>query len=182
MNLRLLCGSLMIMLCFVSCTTRGEDKTKQPKITIELKALTSVGTAKQPVKLALIITNRSKKTVTLVQPGDGSLVGWRTPVIQWHVNGQRSKLPPGRCGNVNPLRANEVFTLKPGEHKQLSTWIGAPWLKSPGKYQVSLRYTNDPKLKWRGLPLGKHDPDAMKKVRTSTAVTLQSNVVQVQIK
>ena len=128
----------------------------------------------------LYITNNGKETVTLVHPGDGSEVGWRTPVVQWSI------LAPGdetahfpspreliRCGNINSLDWDEVFRLAPGETKEMKVWL--PRFKAPGQYRVQFFYENRPGMEWGGIELGIHNPIAMWRVKNSTACSLSSN-------
>ena len=101
----------------------------------------------------------------------------RTPIIQW--------TPPassGRdCGNISCLSSDEVFTLKPGEARDLGPWIGFPELSGPGVYNVSVTYENVPELDLHGIPLGEHDEAAMANVRKSTPLTVTSNVVELVV-
>jgi hypothetical protein len=46
---------------------------------------------------------------------------------------------------------------------------------------VSLRYSNIPDRKWKGIPLGEHDKDTMEKVRHSHRVVVESNVVVIKV-
>jgi hypothetical protein len=88
----------------------------------------------------------------------------------------------GRCGNVNALKSNEVFSLAPGKSQDLSGWIGSPRFTEPGTYSVVLYYSNDPELKWQGIPLGKHDPDAMNRVEKSHKCLLISNELNLTVR
>jgi hypothetical protein len=85
-----------------------------------------------------------------------------------------------RCGNINRLKAAEVFDLPPGQKARLSEWVGAPSLPA-GTHKVAVRYFHIPALKWRGLPLGRHDEKAMAQVRSSRRLILESNVVEVTV-
>ena len=118
------------LLLIVSMITGCEKES--PKIDIELTTTTPVVdamTQMPPFSVSLI--NRDKHPVTLVRPGDGSIDGLRTPIISWSVIdvNDPSKDPPrgstifGICGNMNPLRQDEVFTLDPGEKITFSDWI-----------------------------------------------------------
>ncbi len=94
----------------------------------------------------LTLKNEGTAVRTLVEPGDSSEAGWRTPMLAW--SGTRdgkpaSQLPSGRCGNMNPIDAGEIFTLEPGASRMVSMWISGPSY-APGRYEVRLRYTNDP--------------------------------------
>jgi hypothetical protein len=48
------------------------------------------------------LVNSSDRTVTLVMPGDGSDVAWRTPVVQWSVSSDTGY----RVRESTPCRAN----------------------------------------------------------------------------
>ncbi len=127
-------------------------------------------------KIAVSIFNKGETKVLLVEPGCSSTVGWRTPTVEWsHV----VEMSGGRCGNINRLTAKEIFILQPGETRSLSAWIGAPQFNKPGRYQVSVRYINNPNQKWQGLPLGEHDAWAMRQVGRSTKVSAVSNTVEI---
>ena len=86
-------------------------------------------------QLKVRINNVGAVPVTLVLPGDGSDISWRTPVITWALT--RLDLPAPvaffprgagirRCGNINRLDLREVFTIKPGENQEISQWVCLP--------------------------------------------------------
>lgn len=135
------------------------------------------------------INNTGRVPVTLVMPGDGSESRWRTPVVGWSFlpvdSMERHTIQPprvlGRCGNINRLSPAEVFVLKPGDGKDLVQWVGFPYSLSPGKYRAVFFYSNIPRLKWSGVPLGEHDQASMKRIKRSTFVALESNEVLVEI-
>jgi hypothetical protein len=155
-------------------------------VALELRPLRQVIRVGEKPKLEVTLINRGSRPVTLVDAGDDSLAGWRTPVIQWST--YPSLLSPV-CANTNPLKAKDVFNLAPGERRRLSAWVLSPviprpeggvWLgQAPGHYRVSVRYRNEPNLRWLGVPLGSHDPDAMRRVRQSTRVCATSNFIEV---
>lgn len=149
---------------------------------------TSNTTTRFPAKVRL--KNLGKSDLTLVMPGDGSSFQWRTPIVGWSFLPADSKeehprQPPRRrdlrCGNINPLKPDDVFTLKPGETKELTQWIAYPYRLLPGKYRVVFYHSNVPELEWSGVPLGKHDADAMRRIRHSTPIALVSNEVLLEI-
>jgi hypothetical protein len=152
---------------------------------------TSLAPAQQP-QITATITNKGSAPVTLVLPGDGSESGWRTPLVGFSsikVGKDKPNHPAdvplcrgGRCGNINALKSSEVFTLDPGKSKDLSDWIGAPQLAEPGTYSVVFYYANGPGLKWQGVPLGRHDPGAMKQVEKSHKCLLISNELKLTVK
>src|SRR5258708_7501230 len=124
------CFYLFVPLALTAPATADEVEPTKPVIAIELKTTTPVVKKGQYPRFTVEIVNRSGREITLVRPGDGSDCGWRTPVVLWAVEG----IKPGRlarCGNVNPLRPDEVFTLKPGQRASLGGWVGLPQL--PGQ-------------------------------------------------
>lgn len=129
------------------------------------------------------LVNTGDRAVTLVMPGDGSDAAWRTPILRWSVSSETGyETPPlFRCGNVNPLRPDEVFTLAPGERRRLPQWVPPISGVSPGAYTLRLTYINDPTLKWQGVPLGPHDPAAIERIRESTPCRAISNELKVTV-
>jgi hypothetical protein len=162
-------------------------------LVLELKA-DAEATVGKPVKVTATVVNQGKEAVTLVQPGDGSDFGWRTPVVGWsavkvasadakanHPN--KPELDHGRrCGNINALKMDEVFTVEPGKKKDLAEWVGQPSMPEPGTYKVVFYYANEPGRKWKGVPLGEHDAGAMARVQQSTPCKLKSNEVTITVK
>ena len=137
----------------------------------------------------LYIKNLGTRPVTLVAPGDGSVAGWRTPILHWSFlpsDSWESHPAPaagagGRCGNINRLEPEEVFQLAPGEEKELAWWHLFTGHVEPGNYRVRLYYDNIPDMKWSGIVLPQHDVDAMQRVKNSTPVSLVSNEVEVEV-
>lgn len=136
------------------------------------------------------IKNLGDSEITLVTPGDGSNFRRRTPIVGWSVLSAKSKqqhpkvpTPHGIsfCGNINGLKPDEVFTLKPGDTKELIDWVGFPRGFQPDKYRVVFYYSNEPDLKWSGIPLAAHDASAMRAVKNSTPVALVSDEVEIEV-
>jgi hypothetical protein len=168
----------------VSCDfdlTQRPAGEKLSRVALELSAAKTTVKEGQDPGWSVHLVNRGKHAVTLVQPGDGSMCGWRTPCIEWLVAGEGKRGKDGRCGNINRLKAEEVFILKPGERIKLRGGIGQPSIHWAGTYKVSLRYSNIPDLKWQGVPLGKHDRAAMAQVQSSTRLIVESNVVEIKV-
>jgi hypothetical protein len=134
--------------------------------------------AGQSPHFTVTLVNGGKNEVVLVEAGDGSGCGWRTPLVEWSP---RQRCGGRRCGNINALKPEEVFTLRPAESRELKGWLGEPYLPNPGRYRVALRYSNEPQREWFGVPLGEHDPKAWALVRRSTPVTVVSNAVEVVV-
>jgi len=137
------------------------------------------------------VTNEGCEPVVLVQPGDGSEAGFRTPYVGWSVLRHPSSrfdhpdAPPlaaARKGNVDPLDAGELFVLRPGRSRALDlTWTDPPALRAPGIYRVVLYYENDPLAPFLGVPFDEHDPIAVARVRESTPCLLRSNELRVRV-
>jgi hypothetical protein len=127
------------------------------------------------------LVNTGDRPVTLVMPGDGSGNGRRTPVLRWSVSPDLEKVQVMYCGNINPLRPGEVFTLAPGERKRLREWVPPIFGAANRTYTVRLSYINDPALQWGGLELGPHDPATMQRVRESTPCQAVSNDVSITV-
>jgi hypothetical protein len=127
--------------------------------------------------LIVTIVNRGNQEVLLVRPGDGSQSGWRTPIIEWSTSAPWQM----RCGNINGLESDEVFSLKPGESRQLNVGVGTPNVRSTGTYRVAFRYENMPDLEWSGVPLKEHDSAAMDQILRSTRTSVVSNSVEIAV-
>ena len=146
-------------------------------VKLEIKAVKSDGYT----QFRGTLTNMGKSAVTLIEPGDGSDVGWRTPELTWTAKTLRGKPAPrrstARCGNVNPLQDSEVFVLAPGEAKEIA-WLGTPSVE-PGRYVVRLVYENDPTHDFQGVPLG--DPSIPTSFATSTPCRAESQAITVDL-
>lgn len=133
------------------------------------------------------ITNVGTESVRLVMPGDGSEQGMRTPVISWSVlrfsstESHPSQPVPDKlgCGNLNELEFDELFTLAPGESKELPQLYQRPF-ESPGKYRLVFLYANRPTMEWGGVT--HHNQVAMLDVQGSTECNLVSNEVLIEVR
>ena len=177
------CITLLLLAVAVIMSCASEEP---PKINIELTTTTPVVKMDQIPQFSVSLVNNDKRSVTLVQPGDGSRMGWRTPVISWSViNADGSLMDPaswGRCGNINALNKDEVFTIAPGEKIKLNSgWIRPSFPLQLGRYEVAFNYSNVPKLEWNGIPLGRHDRFAMRRIRNSTPFEGTSNTVKIVV-
>jgi hypothetical protein len=167
-----------------------QEKPHPENLILQIEAKQPTFAVGERPAISITVKNQSKKPMTLVLPGDGSESGWRTPVIAWSVLQQEAAKHPkmprlyegGRCGNINALKRNEVFVLGAGESKNLGDWAGFPSMAKPGAYRVVFYYTNEPTLKWQGLPLGQHDSEAMKLIQQSHQCTLVSNELTFVVK
>jgi hypothetical protein len=134
------------------------------------------------IHLQVTLRNASDVALTLVEPGDGSERGWRTPIVGWQVvlvGGAYEPPELGYCGNINPLTRDEVFTLEPGAKRVLGAWVPSVLASSAGIYRLRLTYKNDPTLDLSGI--SKHDRRAMKAVRASTPCVATSDEIQVEV-
>jgi len=129
----------------------------------------------------LTLLNAGPEPVSLVVPGDGSAEDWRTPSLHRIRNDGQPDVPSAdamRCGNINPLQPGEVFTLEPGASRVIADWIPPLSISAPGHYSVRLRYQNEPKRAWRGIPLGRYDGPTMRAVTTSTPCEVTSDPLE----
>lgn len=127
-----------------------------------------------------VLSNHGAQKMLVVAPGDGSSAGWRTPLLEWtfeEADGTYiERLPIGRCGNTNPLKAEELLLLEPGATLEFTDHM-YPGRARPDQYYVRLRYTNDPTIAPHWLALGPPDPGVVAAISRSTACTVQSNRV-----
>ena len=142
----------------------------------------SLRVMEQP-KVKITISNQGRDPVVLVRPGDGSDREMRSPLTKWLVEPLPGEGDPKGilqvimdCGNINALRPDEIFTIAPGETETFRTNVWAVFSK-PGKYRVRYVYENRPSMEWKGIVLGQHDEEAMRRVRESTSCKLISNEV-----
>ncbi|MBV9925399.1 MAG: hypothetical protein JOZ96_10320 [Acidobacteria bacterium] len=158
-------------------------------LTLKLDARKTSLRVGEETDVRLVLKNEGRRSVRLVEPGDGSESGWRTPVVAWSIikDDPAAPHPPEpfrgvrarECGNVGGLRWGEVFSLAPGETKELWQW-GAflPRFEEPGVYRVVFLYANRPSMSWvseQGRPLVFNNPFEMWRVRHSTEATAVSN-------
>jgi len=168
---------------FLAWSSPASTSALSLRITIDKEAL-RIG--EHPIVQAYI-TNGGSRPVTLVKPGDGSEVGWRTPEIGWSIatdNKPKTDFDYRQlrfCGNINPLEWHEVFILYPGQTREVSEWLSLPPLLQAGTYKVSCTYSNLPQREWQGVPLGINNPLAMVRVRLSTSCTLESNELSIEV-
>ena len=119
---------------------------------LELMLAASARTVKvgQPVTFRATLSNKGKQTVKVMRSRDGSDVGWVMPKILvtiWGPDHRPIEQRIGRCGNVNPLKADDIHELQPGDqfnlfepgsfgHYKLSRFSTA----LPGIYKVRMVY------------------------------------------
>lgn len=179
-----------LALCMTAAGAARSPECAGVRLEISSDALT-VKTGETPAIRARLVSG-ADEPIVLVRPGDGSDAGWRTPVIGWsaiRADDPAAKHPSGpqrargaRDGNVNPLTAKDLITLKPGQTEALGSWVGGLTFPAAGTYKVVLYYRNDPALEWKGIPLGSHDASAMERVKRSASCSLVSNELTFQVR
>jgi hypothetical protein len=143
------------------------------------------------LRIEATISNSGSTPIRLVCPGDGSEIGWRPPIVKWafvpadgkSLYTEKPPLELGRfCGNINPLKVSEFFTLQPGQKRDISEWI-SPLVDVPaGRYRVVMHYTNDPThTSLGGVPLGPNEPGVEDLIKQSTGCKLISNEILVTV-
>lgn len=143
----------------------------------------------EDTRLRVVLRNEGGRAVRLVDVGDGSEVGWRTPVVAWSIvkddaaRPHPSEPPAGArardCGNVNSLGWGEVFRLAPGEAKEIYSADWLPHFPGPGVYRVAFLYANRPSIEWANqeFSFGFNNPLEMWRVRHSTEAAAASNEI-----
>lgn len=201
-SLLMLFSVFLAITAFSNLDNSEKDNGLVKGIQIFIEADTNIISAskKEYPIFKVFMENNGKEIVHLVQPGDGSLDAWRTPKVAWSMeviewahsnpNFQNpkhpesfSKIPFGgrmRCGNVNGLKRDDIFTLFPKDKIQL-TWTGGPQIPyGVGKYSIKFYYENAPDIKWKGI--GYNDPDALEIIQTKTPeIKLESNEVIITV-
>jgi hypothetical protein len=129
----------------------------------------------------ITLTNNGDRSLSLVNPGDGSGLGRRTPFAKWLFYPPGHRLFAGGCGNISPLVPGEVFILKPGESRTFDTWP-SPGAFLAGRYRVSVTYENVPDAPFVGSPLGRDDPAELERVRSSDKCSVTSNEARIEVK
>lgn len=174
------------------CCTQGAAIAAGPAVcTARLEVLplrneisTSLDHLVDSKKFRIAIRNVGAQPLLLVQPGDGSGSGLRTPIVTWSVrdaSGPVAQKLMRYDSGINHLEPGDVFRLQPGESRALSEWISPIIIADPGKYQIRLHYVNDPNFQWNGHPFGKHDPTTMRLVRQSIPCDLASDLVDIVV-
>jgi hypothetical protein len=130
--------------------------------------------------IRLRLTNEGSRPMTIVAPGDGSVLGLRTPVLEWTVTTEdgQTNFPqePGIiCDTINAVQWGELVELEPGESVTFDDWLGFPRFPGAGTYLVSLRYTNDPRGAFEAM-----DESSLEIVRASTPCSAVSDPVRIE--
>lgn len=119
-----------------------------PDVTLELK----LKKAESGLEIEATLKNRGTAPIELMTTGDGSSFGRRNPRLGFVLDPSDVK-ETGTCGFINPLADEDFLTLGPGQSHKLD-WVHPPTPGKPGKYTLTVTYTNDPAAK----PLGSGAP------------------------
>mgnify|MGYP001206775888 CR=1 FL=1 len=122
----------------------------EPKFSVPPEDVSITISANSPYKadeswpVEVIFSNLSNKTLTFLEPQDGSSSGWRYPIYRFSAfdeSGYKLQLPVRDA--LQPAIYNEdtQFMLRPGESHSLTLliprFIG---MKTPGQYKIQLLY------------------------------------------
>jgi hypothetical protein len=144
------------------------------------------------VDIVAVVYNDRPEPVTLVAPGDGCYECWRTPLARASISRVGEVLPWKRrpdlfsppfrrsCGNVNEIGHGDVFTLAPGESKQVGLWIPIV-LSEPGTYRVTVHYVNHPEMRVPPGDLQPRDPSVLTRLAASLPCELHSNQLTINV-
>ena len=165
--------SLLVLLSAACVRAPAEPSV----LTIELRAEALEYRVGQAFRGSAELVNPGTEPLTVILPGDGSEVGWRTPVVRWTP----ALRPMPRCGNTNALSADELVVLQPGQRVELD-WLDAPVFQAAGSCAVALELEHDPTLLWNGIPLGRNNPITMIRLRCLAPYRVKSNVVEVTVR
>jgi hypothetical protein len=128
------------------------------------------------------LTNNGERVVRLVMPGDGSLAGWRTPLIQWTFTPDPALIGLRLRGrielHIQGIRQEDIFTLGPGQSRDLDHWILPRIFPSAPKFAASITYSNNPTIALRGFP-SSYDDVAVAMVDESDQCSVHSNEIRV---
>jgi len=141
--------------------------------------LRAEGASPDGSEFVLVLTNTGSTPLHLVTPGDGSESGWRTPVLTWTATADgkpASTAPLARCGLMNRIKKDEIFTLAPGASREIREWL--PRLSLPaGRYTVRLTYRNDPTIEIDNDT----DEEVKRLLASTTSCQATTNAVEVTV-
>jgi hypothetical protein len=124
----------------------------------------------QPLELSLSFENRSRGPLVVLRPLDGSLEHLREPHYDLYLRDEgdgavyRWAFVGGRCGNVNPITADDLVALAPGESRDdvINGWarhLRRASIARPGRYSAWVVYRSCGDHT-HGLALGPDAPTA----------------------
>jgi hypothetical protein len=98
-----------------------------------------------------------------------------------------ARLPVGRCGNVNPITADDFVALEPGKALTLrpeNTFLSPVRMffqpRKAGTYRVTLSYSCDPKRPDRGLGGGARG-NVGEMLAGALTASVTSNVLTIEV-
>lgn len=133
------------LLGLTGCSRSAEEVHSPSEVKMRIKLHTETPMIRSGMipRFVVHLVNDCAEPITVVLPGDGSLAGERTPIVRWNPPIQ---LREG-CGTKDPLRADELVTIRAGESYPIKNlWISQPDLKAAGTHQVSVELENAPDL------------------------------------
>src|SRR6476661_5797856 len=102
---------LFVLLGCAACAplfSAPAPKFTEPRLELRLSTATPKVTEGHKALWAVKIVNRGKQKVTLVQPGGGSDCGWRTPIVEWVIDGKVPNVRIETQGKVALEKGQEV--------------------------------------------------------------------------
>jgi hypothetical protein len=105
-------------------------------------------------------------------------MGRRTPILEWFFTPGNQLTGFEGCGNINAIARGEVFTLQPGESRELGARVAPLRLPPYSRFRGVLVYTNEPDLPFRGVLLRPHDEGELARLRTSDRCKVWSNEIE----
>jgi hypothetical protein len=161
-----------------------------PPPDLELRIASSARTVRvgQRVAIRAILRNLSPHSVQLVQPGDGSGTGSRTPILTWHATearrGEIDLTPRAADPFINGPNPKEIFELQPGAQRELLNLdlAGLVAFDQPGAYRVRLVYENDPDRRWCCIPSSKGLDRNLAPFRKTTRCRVESNEIEIEVR
>src|SRR5262245_12796256 len=85
LTLALLCYTLVVPA--FTAPAPIEKKSTAPTLSLRIQPSAVKVSSGQQLTWEVALLNCGRQAVTVVQPGDGSDCGWRTPIIEWTVDG-----------------------------------------------------------------------------------------------
>jgi len=161
-----------------------------PPPDLELRITSSARTARVGQRVAIrgILRNLASHPVQLVQPGDGSGTGSRTPMLTWHATearrGEIDLTPRAADPFINGPNPKEIFELQPGVQRELLNLdlAGLVTFERPGVYRVRLTYENDPDRRWCCIPSSKGLDRDLAPFRKTTRCRVESNEIEIEVR
>ncbi|MCP4438273.1 MAG: hypothetical protein GY810_04950 [Aureispira sp.] len=194
---------------FFTCTTETENSNEAHDIehqelfdSLELKIATATTTFSKSESGNYLINaqllNNSTDSLLVVLPGEGSVSGWRTPIMGWSIinldsNEVHSDNFPSipeltlLCANVNQVTEKDLTKIAPASSASLS-WIDfhrvfdVKTLNKVGTYSIKLYYKNTPDLDWEKIGYLSYTEEAAIRIKNETQeFMISSNEIIIKI-